>query len=377
MPERRVSYAQNGEDVRLWRALRHVEEPFYIEVGASHPYDDSVTAALSAEGWHGVLLEPDTALVDLLREARPRDVVVGAAAHSRAGVLTFDPGTERGLGATSPDGSLSVPAVRIADVLEDLAPSAVHAMVVDVEGGERAALLGAGLEQWRPWILCVEATAPNSRVLVHDAWEPLVLEAGYRYVAFDGLNRWYVADERSDLAPAVGEPFGVLDHMLDGWVRRAEVELQDRARDLERETDERLAQERQQWEQRLAHERQQAEQRLAHERQQAEQRLAHERQQAAGQVEGLRTQLEQLRSALEHMSAQHDQALERAAVMLRSKSWRVTAPLRTVRWRAGLALAARRSTPTVQAPAPASLPGDDRRWEALRHRLEAARRSRS
>ena len=41
-----VSYAQNYEDVMLARALRGVEQGFYIDVGAQDPVDDSVTKAL-------------------------------------------------------------------------------------------------------------------------------------------------------------------------------------------------------------------------------------------------------------------------------------------------------------------------------------------
>jgi hypothetical protein len=40
-----VSYAQNFEDVLLWRALRQVRNGFYIDVGAAHPDIDSVTRA--------------------------------------------------------------------------------------------------------------------------------------------------------------------------------------------------------------------------------------------------------------------------------------------------------------------------------------------
>lgn len=75
-------------------------------------------------------------------------------------------------------------------------------------------------------MLCIEATKPNSRELAHHEWDPLVLAAGYQYVAFDGLNRWYVADEHAELAPAVRQPYNVLDQMLDGWRRRYEVQLE-------------------------------------------------------------------------------------------------------------------------------------------------------
>ena len=36
-----VSYAQNYEDVMLWRALKHVKNGFYVDVGANDPLIDS------------------------------------------------------------------------------------------------------------------------------------------------------------------------------------------------------------------------------------------------------------------------------------------------------------------------------------------------
>ena len=38
-----VSYAQNFEDVLLWRALRDIEHGFYVDVGAQDPVTDSVS----------------------------------------------------------------------------------------------------------------------------------------------------------------------------------------------------------------------------------------------------------------------------------------------------------------------------------------------
>jgi hypothetical protein len=45
-----TSYAQNFEDVTLWRALRDVEAGFYVDVGAWDPDLDSVTRAFSERG---------------------------------------------------------------------------------------------------------------------------------------------------------------------------------------------------------------------------------------------------------------------------------------------------------------------------------------
>jgi hypothetical protein len=39
------SYAQNGEDVVLWRVLQNVENGTYVDVGAADPDDDGLREA--------------------------------------------------------------------------------------------------------------------------------------------------------------------------------------------------------------------------------------------------------------------------------------------------------------------------------------------
>ena len=53
-----ISYAQNMEDVLLWRALHDVQAGFYIDVGAADPRLDSVTMAFYERGWHGINIDP-------------------------------------------------------------------------------------------------------------------------------------------------------------------------------------------------------------------------------------------------------------------------------------------------------------------------------
>jgi FkbM family methyltransferase len=388
-PELKISYAQNGEDVRAWRALRHIEDPFYVEVGASDPFDDSVTAALNALGWRGILVEPEPVIAESLRKARPRDVVIAAAAHSSSGVLTFEHAPVRGQGrvtakaavaASTERGLISVPAVRLADVLDDVAPEAVHFMSIDVEGHEADAIQGLGLEQWRPWVLCVEATEPDSRVPAWAGWDHLLLAADYHFVTFDGLNRWYVAAEHADLTDAVAEPYGVLDQALDGWHRREAVALRDdierleHARgDLEREV-ERLADE--------VSARLRDVERLSGQLRASEEEGRRLRREMQASQSALAEQLRRVERELAFVAHERDLASARERVMLESKSWRVTSPLRTIRWRAGLAVQTRREaasvgalpSPTELAAPPPSSPADVRRRTALRAKLEAASR---
>lgn len=53
-----ISYAQNFEDVRLWRVLKQFEHGFYIDVGANDPRHHSVTKAFYDHGWQGINVEP-------------------------------------------------------------------------------------------------------------------------------------------------------------------------------------------------------------------------------------------------------------------------------------------------------------------------------
>jgi FkbM family methyltransferase len=382
---RRISYAQNGEDVRVWRALRDIPGVFYVEVGASHPLDDSVTAALSAEGWRGVLVEPEPAAADLLRANRQRDVVIAAAASDASGLLQWVNDGERGEGRVVEDRQgLAVPVVRLADVLDGLKVQDVHFMSFDVEGHERRALLGLDLRRWRPWILCVEATAPQSRTWTHATWEPLLLEAGYQFVTFDGLNRWYVSPEHTDLAEAVAEPFGVLDVMLDGWQRRELVDLESRLDEAVAEVD-RLRQEhdgdvRQATALRddvaalrnhiagLRDHIAALQKQLAEADQLETQRL--------DQLEVQGRELSVLQRELDLVAAQRDAAMARERVMLESKSWRLTSPLRNARRNITNAAATRRAPqhppPPVALPAHEATPGDQRRQRALLAKVAAA-----
>jgi hypothetical protein len=66
--------------------------------------------------------------------------------------------------------------------------------------------------RWRPWVLVIEATRPQSHVTNHEEWEHIVREAGYVSAYFDGLNQFYVAEEHQELLPAFKAPPNYFDH---------------------------------------------------------------------------------------------------------------------------------------------------------------------
>lgn len=61
-----ISYAQNHEDIMLWRALKSVQNGFYVDVGANDPVLDSVTKLFYDRGWSGINIEPLSCHYDAL-----------------------------------------------------------------------------------------------------------------------------------------------------------------------------------------------------------------------------------------------------------------------------------------------------------------------
>lgn len=208
----------------LWRALGHLSAGFWIDVGAADPYIDSVTHAFSRAGWRGINIEPRAAAIARFEAARPRDTNLHLAAGATAGRFTLYEVENGGLSTLDPEiaghhraAGLSVAehdveVIPLAEICRRHAPAEVHFLKIDVEGAERAVLEGADFQACRPWIVLVEATRPMSPQENSGEWEDLILAAGYRFAWFDGLNRFYIADEQWDaLSPHFRVPPNVFD----------------------------------------------------------------------------------------------------------------------------------------------------------------------
>ena len=101
------------------------------------------------------------------------------------------------------------------NIFEAHGVSVVHFLKIDVEGMEAAVLRGLSLRTIRPWIILVEATVARTQIPNHQEWELLLTDRGYRFVHFDGLNRFYVAEEKAELIPRLE----IQPNIFDDWFR--------------------------------------------------------------------------------------------------------------------------------------------------------------
>ncbi|MBH2032021.1 MAG: FkbM family methyltransferase [Pseudomonadales bacterium] len=215
-----ISYAQNFEDIRLWRALRNIESGFYIDIGANDPAHDSVTKAFYDNGWTGINVEPMPNYYQALCEQRPKDINLQCVAGENAQDLTFYGIAGTGLSTLEPamaqlhkDAGMdvrthTVKSRTLSSICEEHAHGRpIHFLKIDVEGHEETVLRGMDFTQWRPWIILIET--PWER---NQTWETLVTDAGYHAILFDGINTYYLADEHLNLKPAFDIPPCNLDN---------------------------------------------------------------------------------------------------------------------------------------------------------------------
>jgi Methyltransferase FkbM domain len=99
---------------------------------------------------------------------------------------------------------------------------------IDVEGWEAEVLKGLDLRQYRPIIMLIEATVPETRIESHIEWEPVVLGADYSFVYFDGVNRFYLANEHAELKNHFAVPPNAFDEFETFPLVRARTDAEKR-----------------------------------------------------------------------------------------------------------------------------------------------------
>jgi FkbM family methyltransferase len=235
-----ISYAQNFEDVILWRVFKDIGKGRYVDVGAFHPEIDSVTKWFYDQGWSGINLEPVPEMFAILEAARPRDLSIRAAAGAASGTAEMAVVPESmglsSLHIASVEANVAMPHTLVLvevrplrDVLEPFAGEDIHFLKIDAEGSELDVLRGMDFTRFRPWVVVVEATEPLSQTRTTDQWGDILSGSSYQHAYFDGLNEFYVAAERKEIASRLSQPPNVFDQFeLAATVRErhAREELQ-------------------------------------------------------------------------------------------------------------------------------------------------------
>lgn len=228
-PHAITTYAQFNEDLVLRALLWDVKKGFYIDVGANYPTIDSVTKNFYDEGWSGINIEPLKNLHSQLKHERPRDInlQIGLGESSREAVLreytdapghsTFVDSQKKEHGKEFAYVDYTVVIRPLSEILDKHAPKHIHFIKIDVEGFEYQVIKGGDWKRHRPEVICIELNHMGRN------WRPLLTKQSYRLFISDGLNEYYVAEERWERTKGFAEKIVKLEyhalkqHQFQSW----------------------------------------------------------------------------------------------------------------------------------------------------------------
>jgi FkbM family methyltransferase len=167
------SFAQAGEDMILDYLFRElgIKYPTYLDIGANYPVAYNNTFFLYNKGSRGVCVEPDPALIPLLKAYRKKDKIlnVGVGVHnatsadfyifSAKGLNTFskeEAEYRQSFGTFQVEKVIQVPLVNINDIIRENFSTKLNLLSIDVEGLDLEILKSLDYATFRPDVICVE-----------------------------------------------------------------------------------------------------------------------------------------------------------------------------------------------------------------------------
>lgn len=217
-----ATFSQHGEDLVLERIFFNflgyspAESFVYVDCGAYHPFQYSMTARLALLGWHGVAIDfSKTTKRSFARHRKSADFVLAAVGDGST--LQIDIGRNRRVGDASLTSSTWTPvegtnsdatvqSLRISDILDSHSINRVDFLNLDVEGAELSALQGIDFSRHAPSVICVEIHGVVDLTAISS--EPVarfLLETGYILFSATVINFFFLHRESipSDKRPQV------------------------------------------------------------------------------------------------------------------------------------------------------------------------------
>jgi FkbM family methyltransferase len=204
-----TQFSRGGEEWAIRDYFQDRRDGFFVDVGANHYKNDSNTYYLETVlGWSGVAIDPQAGFAADYRTHRPktRFFAFFVSDTSDAHVTFYEvpqntlvASTDRGFAerdgtdATLPLRSaeaVSVPAIRLTDLLDRAGVSRIDLLSVDVELAEPKVLAGFEIQRFRPALVCIEAHPQvRQQILDYFAANRYVLVG--RYLRADLVNLYF------------------------------------------------------------------------------------------------------------------------------------------------------------------------------------------
>ena len=78
------TYSENGEDLFILKYFKNLNEGFYVDIGAYHPFFMSNTQLLFKKKWKGINIDINPTSIEIFNIARPNDYNINAAVSNKS-----------------------------------------------------------------------------------------------------------------------------------------------------------------------------------------------------------------------------------------------------------------------------------------------------
>lgn len=181
----------------VWKFFGQRRSGIFVEVGANDPVAGSQTWLLEQNGWSGVLVEPQSAHSEKLRQRRTKSQVFqvacsGPEMEGEMDLLLADDGgsstlrRQQDTHGTHFVGTERVKVTTLDKVLQLAGIAKIDFLSLDVEGHEIEVMRGLDFQKYQPALILIEDG-------VRDLSKHRFLKSrGYKLVKRTSINNWYV-----------------------------------------------------------------------------------------------------------------------------------------------------------------------------------------
>jgi FkbM family methyltransferase len=195
--ERAESFGQEGEDLIVGRLFDGVQNGFFVDVGAHHPFRFSNTWLLYQRGWRGINIDAMQGSMEAFRKWRPQDINIECLVSTSKQPLRFFQYEEPALNTLSDaivrqrekdapqyrlKGSIDLVPRRLDAILSDHVPpgQAIDLLNVDVEGHDLEVLESNDWERFKPRVIVVELLGRGFAEMERTALFQFLTARGYK-----------------------------------------------------------------------------------------------------------------------------------------------------------------------------------------------------
>jgi FkbM family methyltransferase len=196
----RHSYSQEGEDRVLLSLLfklhggKHLNDGFYVDVGAHHPYRFSNTCLFYKQGWHGINIDAMPGSMSAFQKHRHRDINLESGVGQKAEKLKFFVFNEPALNTFDENlakarcndvwhitSTMDMAVLPLSEILKKNVPKGqkIDFFSIDVEGADLDVLQSNDWEEYRPLVVLAETFGLSFEDLALDPLAIYLHSLGY------------------------------------------------------------------------------------------------------------------------------------------------------------------------------------------------------